>query len=244
MVIKRFLIALAVLLSVFAISGQAGLANLASTPATPVTLTATDILARASEQLADTQTVRFKLEIEGDTYIDPGRTLKLLEAEGELARPDRVRTEFKVVALERATVTVQLIIVSGHWWTTDLVTGEWTDAPVEFEYDPSVLFDNQDGIGPIMDRVENAERLEDDKLDGRKTYHIRAVVDQEIIGPLTSNTIDATPVTVDLWIDQETFELLRARLAEPEDAPGPDRPATWTLDLFDHGATIEIEPPE
>ena len=51
-----------------------------------------------------------------------------------------------------------------------------------------------------------------------------------------------SPVTVDLWIDRETDDLLRARLAEP---PQPDKenPATWTLDLVRHGEEVSIEPP-
>jgi hypothetical protein len=45
-----------------------------------------------------------------------------------------------------------------------------------------------------------------------------------------------------LWIDQETHDLLRARLSEP---PGPERPnpAVWTLNLSHHGEEISIEPP-
>lgn len=214
-----------------------------ATPDNPASLTATDILVRASERLAETPTVRFELSVEGDTFIDEGKTLRLIEASGELARPDRVRTTFKVVALERATITVQLIIVGDQWWTTDLITGEWTTAPVEFEYDPSVLFDNQDGIGPIMNRVKDAERLKDEKLRDREAFRIHAVVDQAIIGPLTSNILDGSPITVDLWIDQQTYDLLRARLAEPPVANDLEKPATWTLDLFDHSAKFVIEPP-
>lgn len=206
-------------------------------------LTAADILVRASQQLANTQTVRFKLEIEGDTYVDSLQTLKLLEAKGDLVRPDRVRTEFKIEALGRATVSIQLIIISGQWWTTDLITGKWGPSPADFEYDPSVLFDNQGGIGPVMDRVTDAQRLDDEKIDDREAFHVQAKVADEIIDSLTYHTLQGTPITVDLWIDKETNDLLRARLAEPPDQ-GDGEPAVWTLDLFDHGADIEINAPE
>jgi hypothetical protein len=209
---------------------------------TPDVQTASAILSRASVQLAKTQTVRFDLTIEGDTYIDTMRTLKLLDAKGELVRPDRVRTEFKVEALGRATVTIQLIIIGESWWTTDLITGKWGPAPAEFEYDPSILFDNQGGIGPVMDRVNDAVRLDDEKIRKRATYHIQAKVDESIIDPLTAHTLEGSPITVDLWIDKETDDLLRARLAEPPKT-GPDKPAIWTLDLFDHDAAFTIDPP-
>jgi len=206
-------------------------------------LSATDILAQASQKLANTQSVRFKLAVEGDTYIDSLDTLKLLEAEGVLVRPDRVRADFKVEALGRVTVTVQLIIVNGQWWTTDLITGKWGPAPTDFEYDPSVLFDNQGGIGPVMDRVTDAQRLDDEEIDGHKAFHIQAQVADQIIDSLTYQTLQGTPITVDLWIDQGTFNLLRARLAEP---PGQSdgEPSVWTLDLFDHDAKIEIDAPQ
>jgi hypothetical protein len=209
-------------------------------------LSATEILSRASQKLANTQTVRFKLDVDGDTYVDSLHTLKLIEAEGDLVRPDRVRTSFKIEALGRVTVTIQLIIVDGQWWTTDLITGKWGPAPADFEYDPSVLFDNQGGIGPVMDRVTDAQRLDDEEIDGRETFHIQAEVADDIIDSLTYHTIQGTPITVDLWIDQETNDLLRARLAEPPGA-GEVEPSVWsvwTLDLFDHDAKIEIEAPD
>jgi hypothetical protein len=206
-------------------------------------LTAADILAQASQTLANTQTVRFKLAVEGDTYVDSLRTLKLIEAEGELVRPDRVKTEFKIEALGRATVTIQLIIISGQWWTTDLITGKWGPSPADFEYDPSVLFDNQGGIGPVMDRVTEAQRLDDEKIDDREAYHVQAKVADEIIDSLTYHTLQGTPISVDLWIDKETNDLLRARLAEPPDQ-GDGEPSVWTLDLFDHGADIKIDAPD
>jgi hypothetical protein len=220
--------------------------------ATPVTaladdqtdaLTATEILSGASQKLANTQTVRFKLAVEGDTYVDALHTLKLLEAKGDLVRPDRVRTEFKIEALGQVTVSIQLIIVGDQWWTTDLITGKWGPAPADFEYDPSVLFDNQGGIGPVMDRVTDAQRLDDESIDGRDAFHIRANVTDSIIDSLTYHTLQGSPITVDLWIDRETNDLLRARLAEPP-SDGPDTPAVWTLDLFDHDAQIAIEPPD
>jgi LppX_LprAFG lipoprotein len=230
--------------SVFALvaAALAASAPFAAADDQPDTLTADEILASASQRLAATPTIRFKLQVEGDTYIDSLHTLQLIEADGDLVRPDRVRTEFKIKALGRATVTIQMIIIGNQWWTTDLITGKWGPAPGEFEYDPSVLFDNQGGIGPVMDHVQNAKRLDDEKVNGRQAFHLQAVVDESVIGPLTYNTMEGSPITVDLWIDKETDDLLRARLAEPP-REGPDKPAVWTLDLSHHGDKISIDPP-
>jgi len=210
----------------------------ATATATP---TARQLLQVASDRLADTQTVRFSLKVEGDTFVDKGESIRLIEADGELQRPDRVRTTFKAKVLV-PTVTIQLITVGDQSWTTNLITGDWEEAPEEFTYSPAVLFDNQKGIGPVMGRVTEAKLLGDENVGDRATFHILAIADQDIIGPLSSNTMIGSPIAVNLWIDKETGDLLQARLAEP-DTVEKDEPAIWTLSLFDHGAKVAIEPP-
>ena len=214
-------------------------ANEAITP--EPTPSAAALLELASKRLAETPTVHFALEVEGETFIDAGRNIRLLGAEGDLQRPDRVRTAFQAEVMDRA-ISLQLITVGEKSWTTNILTGEWENAPEEFAYQPDILFSTQDGIGPVMGRVEGVQRLEDEEIDGRTTYHLRATVDESVVGPLTYYTITGSPVTVDLWIDQETHDLLRAQLSEP---PGPERPnpAVWMLNLTHHGEEISIEPP-
>jgi hypothetical protein len=211
--------------------------------ATPVpTPTPARLLELASRRLAETPTVHFALEVEGETFIDSARTIRLLGAEGDLRRPDRVRTAFQAEVLGRA-ISLHLITIGDTSWTTNVLTGEWETAPLEFAYQPDVLFSTQEGIGPVMGRVEGARRLDDEIVAGRPAYHLRATVDQETVGPLTYYTISGSPVTVDLWIDQETHDLLRARMSEPPGTARPD-PAIWTLDLSHHGEDVTIEPPE
>jgi hypothetical protein len=210
-------------------------------PSPTPTPTAKALLELASRRLAETPTVHFVLAVAGETFIDTARTIRLLGAEGDLRRPDRVRTTFQAEIMDRA-ITLQLITIGEESWTTNILTGEWGQAPLEFAYQPDVLFSTQDGIGPVMGRVQDVERLEDEDIAGRPTSHLRATVDEETVGPLTYYTITGSPVTVDLWIDLATYDLLRAQLSEP---PGEERPnpAVWTLDLSNHGEDITIEPP-
>lgn len=200
------------------------------------------LLELASARLAETQTVHFTLNVEGETFIDAARAIRLLGAEGDLRRPDRVGATFQAEIMGRA-ISLQLITIGEESWTTNVLTGEWGNAPLEFAYQPDVLFSTQDGIGPVMGRVQDVERLDDGEIAGRPTHHLRATVDEEAVGPLTYYTITGSPVTVDLWIDQETHDLLRAQLSEPAGAERPN-PAAWTLDLSHHDEDITIEPPE
>ena len=240
--------ALALALLVGSVAGAFDLpskANAQATPGAVITPTAAsqavELLERASRRLAETETVRFELAVEGQTALDAEGNILLKEAEGELRRPDRVRASFQAQVLEQ-NVTLQLITIGVETWTTDLLTGEWQPAPEEFAYRPSVLFDNQEGIGPVMSRVGQAELLGDEEIDGREVYRVRAVVEESVIGPLTYETMVGSPVTVDLWIDRETDDLLRAELREPSSEAKPE-PATWTLELFDHGEDVTIESP-
>lgn len=242
-----FLIALAFLVGGVAVpstrSGSAAMVGQATPAGSPSVAPspAVALLERASRRLAETVTVRFDLAVDGETALDADGSILLREAEGELQRPDRVRASFRAQVLGQ-NVTLQLITVGDETWTTDLLTGSWQPAPAEFAYRPSVLFDEQEGIGPVMGRVTRAEQLEDEEVDGRDAYRVRAEVAEEVIGPLTYETMVGSPVTVDLWIDRETDDLLRAELSEPPSEAKAD-PATWTLRLFDHGDEVSIEAP-
>ena len=119
-------------------------------------LSAVDLLTDASVRIASIQTVRFSLEIEGQTFVDTAGTIELLSATGSLVRPNSVDTEFKVKVLRGLTFSVRMIVLGAERWTTDLVTGEWGAAPVEFDYDPGIIFDTSDGIGPILSAVTGA----------------------------------------------------------------------------------------
>lgn len=232
------------LLTVLPVAGLAILAGCGTDEPFPTPTparSAQELLSEASQRLGEVPTVHFVLDIEGDTFIDTAQTIRLLGAEGDLQRPDRVRTSFQAEVMGRA-ITLQLITIGEQSWTTNLLTGAWGAAPFEFAYQPDILFSTQDGIGPVMGRVNEVLLLPDEELDGRTVNHLRATVDDEIVGPLTYYTISGSPVTVDLWIDAETRDLLRATLSEPPGAERPN-PAVWTLALSDHGEPVSIEPP-
>lgn len=201
-----------------------------------------EILANASTRLAETESIRFGMEIEGTTYIDDSRTLRLLNARGTMARPDRVDVEFQIEVAGAPRVSIRMITIGEDAWTTDIVTGRWVEAQEEFGYNPSVLYDNQDGLGPVMGKLSNPELIGIDDLDGVEAYHIRGTATQEIIDPLTSGTMNGDEIIVDVWIAGETWNLMKVTVAEPEDE-GIDDPATWTLTLGDHDEQVTIERP-
>ena len=54
----------------------------------------TALLEMASKRLAETPAVHFALDVQGETFVDTAN-IRLLGAEGDLQRPDRVRTAFR-----------------------------------------------------------------------------------------------------------------------------------------------------
>jgi lipoprotein LprG len=201
-----------------------------------------DILAQSSTRLAEIESLHFTLDIDGETWIDDMRTIQLESAEGDLARPDKVSVEFKISLFGAGTVSIKMVTVGEDSWTTDLITGNWGDAPPEFGYNPSILYDNQNGLGPVMGKLDNAELVGTEDIDGRETWHIKGTTGSDVIDPLTAGTMTGDNVAIELWIATDTYDLLRVKVIEPEN-PDKDETATWVLNLSKFNEKITIEPP-
>lgn len=237
---KRYLILPLILTLLLTGSGIAPVtAN--STPAADSEVA--QLLQQASDRLSEVQTVRFGLEIDGDSYIDDQETIRLIAARGNLARPDMVDVEFQVELLGTQTVSIRMITIGEESWTTDLISGEWGPSPQEFGYDPRVLFDNQDGLGPVAGRLQSPQIEDKEDVGNREAWKIVGTVDESVIDPMTSGTIKGDEITITLWLDVETSDMLRLEVAEP-DTLDKDNPATWTMSLTDHDSDVDIERPD
>lgn len=235
------LLAVPLLTLFFALAGFAGAIADDATPAAGGE--ARDILDRASERLADTQTMQFELEVEGDSYIDDTNTMRIIAARGDLERPDKVDVEFQINLLGAQNVTIRMITIGDEAWTTDLLTGKWGPAPEEFGYNPAVLFDNQDGLGPVAGRLQDPTVEGSETIGGRDAWKITGTVDEQTIEPLTSGVIQGDEIGIAIWVDKESSNILRIEIEEPE-IEGKEHPATWTMTLTGHDSDIEIEAPD
>ena len=206
-------------------------------------LDAVTLLTQASDSLAETETLRFNLEIDGDTFVDEAGTIRLLAARGDLARPDRVDVEFQVELLGAQTVSIRMITIDDEAWTTNLLSGAWEPSPAEFGYNPTVLFDDQGGLGPVAGRLNSPQVLDAETIGGRETWPVQGTVDNATISSLTSGTADGEVITVTLWVDQESSNVLQLQLTEPDDTD-KENPATWTMRLTGHNQDVTIERPD
>lgn len=202
-----------------------------------------DVLTAAATQLNETDTMSFKMELEGTTYVDEAKTIQLIGAEGVMQRPDRVDVTFTAVFLGGPQISIRMITIGEEAWITDLVTGKWVPSPPEFGYNPAVLYDDKDGLGPVMSRMDEPKLEGDAKIDGRDAWHISAGVDGDVTTAMTSGTMRGSKQRLELWIDKDTNDLLQIRISEPTDEDLKD-PATWTLILSDHNKEVTIEQPK
>lgn len=202
-----------------------------------------EVLQAASDRLAETDTMRFNLEVDGDTWVDSAMSIRLLSAQGNLARPNMVDVEFQVELLGSQNVSIRMITVGEESWTTNLLTGNWESSPEEFGYNPAVLFDNQQGLGPVTGRLNDPTLTGSEKVGGRDTWAITGTVDNATIGPLTSGSIQGDVVTISLWIDKSDDNILQIRIEEPT-VEGKGNAATWLMTLTGHNAEVQIEPPD
>ncbi len=201
-----------------------------------------DLLADASERLQETETMEFLMEIEGTTYVDDAETIQLLSAEGVMQRPDRVDVTFTAIVLGRQQISIRMITVGDESWITDLVTGKWVPSPPEFGYNPSILYDDEHGLGPVMSRMEEPEIVGSEEIDGRDAWQVTATADGDIIKMMTSNTLRGSEHSLEIWVDKETNDILKISIAEPTDEDLED-PSVLTLNLTEHDKDVTIEPP-
>ncbi len=210
------------------------------TPAPGVTTA--DILDRTARRLDAVQSVHFEAVVDGPAYIDTNRTIQLRSATGDIVTPDKMQTEIKI-AVGSANIAVKLIAIGADKYQTNLLTGQWGPAQAGFDYSPTVFFDKQQGLSSVIGKLRDVERLPDETIDGQPAYHLKGKVSREAITPMTSGAIEGDPVTAELWIAQDTANLLKLVLTEPQ-TPNKPKPATWTLTLSRYDQPVTISTPQ
>jgi hypothetical protein len=195
------------------------------------------IIERAVAQWDATDTAHFVLTIDGATYLDDDEQIELAGAEGDLLRPQSVEA-LASVAISLVTLDVSLIFIGDDAYMTDFLTGDWGPAPDDFTYNPALLLSTTDGLGPVLEALEDPEVVGREQVDGVDTVHMRGTVDQSLIDDMTAGAITGDEIGVDIWFDAETLDVVKIDLAEPDDG------TTWIISLSNHNDPVEIEAPD
>ena len=140
-----------------------------------------------------------------------------------------------------ASFDVGLIVIGDDAYMTNFLTGDWEGAPSDFEFNPALLFDEDRGIGAVMNKMDDVELADESTVGGTKTVQLTGTVRQRDIREIVAGSLRGARIGVSIWIDATNGNLLEISLAEPDDVDGDA--VTWTIRFSDHNEPVTIEAP-
>lgn len=209
-------------------------------------VTAEQVLIDAAAAMSEVETAAFTLEQTGAPVpIDEEGQLLFQAADGRIARPSSAQALVTVEALG-FTTEVGAIAIDGTAWFTNPLTGDWTEAPPSFTFDPAILLDPENGFAGLLTEVATTATLVEptdaasaDDPDGDGSWHrIETIVSAERVEVLTSGLIGAE-TTVNAWIDTDSNRLAQLRF----ELPIGNEISNWLMVITEYDIDVDISPP-
>jgi hypothetical protein len=201
------------------------------------TESATELLSRAKDTLDEAQSLHFVLASEGA----PQTGTELVGGEGDIARPASFGGTLTVLAMG-STLDLEVVSVDGTVYAQlPFTSGFSVVDPAQFGFgDPGALIDPETGISQLLASAEDAELGEERRIDGEVVREVTAELPGDLVEQILTSEDPTRPVAARFSIAVESGELRRAVLSGPFFT---DDDATYTLDLSDFGADVEITAP-
>jgi hypothetical protein len=199
---------------------------------------APDLLARAKQVIDDASSVHFVLDSEGA----PDTGIGLLGGEGDVLRPASFEGTLQVLAAG-SSVEVQVISVDDTVYAQlPFTSGFSVVDPAEFGVgDPADVLDTEAGISQFLESAESPALGEERRVGGEVVREVTAQIPGDLVEQVLTSQDPSQPVEAVFAIAADSGELRRARLTGPFFAAGDD--ATYTIELSDFGADVEITAP-
>jgi hypothetical protein len=215
------------------------------TPAATSDPKAQAVVDKARTRLDQVNTLHFVLSIDGDLFIDTAKTQRVKSAEGDLVRPDKVSASAKISA-GPINASVKFIQIGDDVYMTNILTGKWEKSPGGLGYDPRVVFDKDNGVTAILGKVSGWQFIENTKINGVDTQHVRGPVPVQSVNALVANSMRGDTVDVDLYVEGKNNDIVRMVIGEQPVAVASGTVASrWTLDLSKQNDTsITISAPQ
>lgn len=204
----------------------------------PEAESAGELLAYAKDTLDEAESVHFVLDSDGA----PEAGTELVGGEGDMARPASFEGTLQVLAMGS---TLDLAVVSVDdtvYAELPFTSGYSVVDPAQFGFgDPGQLIDPETGISQLLAGAESAELGEERRVDGEVVREVTAELPGELVEQVLASEDPSRPVQARFSIAVDSGELRRAELTGPFFTAGDD--ATYTLELSDFGADVEITAP-
>ena len=211
------------------LAGCSGGASEASAP---------ELLAHAKHTLDETSSAHFVLSSEGA----PKTGTSLIGGEGDIARPSSFDGTLKVNALG-STLDLEVVSIDGTVWAQLPFASSFSEIdPAQFGFgDPGALLDPDTGISQLLGKATGAKLGEERRVDGEVVQEVTAEIPGDLVEQILTSADPSTPVQARFSIAPDSGELRRAELTGPFFTAEDD--ATYTLELSDFGADVEITAP-
>lgn len=190
---------------------------------------AEDVIPEAAEVMAEVQSVRFDLSVDG--AVDG---LSVKAADGVVTADGSAEGTGTITTFGMA-VEVEYVIVGGDAYVKGF-TGDYQQIPVGDEmlpYNPTILLAPDSGIAALLAAVDSADPQGTEAVGGFDTYRYEVVFDPEVFGRFIP--ADGDWNTAAVWFDQETSRVVKAEFAQGD--------ATVTMLLTDYDEPVTIEAP-
>ncbi len=199
------------------------------------------VLAASADAMASVEYVHFNIRWAGGAPIAiPDFNADFVDAEGYFAAPGAANG-VATLAVGNARAQLGVISIEGDTWLTEPITGAWMDAPSGFNIDLAVLFDDQDGWGPLIsDGLSDVQWLGLEDRDAEPRYRIRAIADADRVKTILAGLIPKQEVEIDLWLDTTTGHIREAELSTVFQGQTSD----WFIEFTEFGVPVAITPPD
>ncbi|MGY1650807.1 LppX_LprAFG lipoprotein [Geodermatophilus sp. SYSU D01119] len=197
-----------------------------------------DLLQRAKTTLDETSSLHFVLTSEGA----PTTGTALTGGEGDVLRPASFEGTLQVLAAG-SSLDLAVVSVDGTVYAQLPFTSGYSEVdPAQFGFgDPGALLDPDTGISQLLAEADSAQLGEERRVDGEVVREVTAQLPGELVEQVLTSEDPSQPVAARFSVATDSGELRRAELTGPFYASGQD--ATFTIELSDFGADVEITAP-
>jgi hypothetical protein len=200
-------------------------------------LTAENIISKASDQMQAASSFHFVLDqTGGGTPIAMG--IEMTKAEGDIVKPDKLKVTI-TGTVSGMSIAVQMVTVGSSTLMTNPLSGKWEVPPSQFAV--LSVFDPDTGIAAIIKGVSALKKLDDAQVGGVTCYHISGNVTSDELKSLTGSSVPGTTVSVELWIGQADFMVRSIKLSgKITDTEAQGIVRTLNISNFNQPMTIEL----
>lgn len=211
-----------------------------NTPPSPTPDPAT-LLRLAGEQMQALESVHFVIAREGGSaFLDPEQTLNLVSAEGDYAAPNASQA---MLALQSSGVNLQIntVAIGDEQWITNPLTQAWEQLPLDWGFNPAILFDPQVGWQRLLSEdISGVQLLEEVEIGGQSRYRFQAEIVGERLGIVTGGAANSDrPVTTEIWLDPANLYVTALNFT----LPTPAGDAHWQITFTRFNTPLTIQSP-